>query len=202
MRKSQGSFIGIAGALLLALACVLPHGAAAAENDPAARFGQADTGSEVVLRALGMLGVPYLYGGDSPDTGFDCSGLVQYVYGDALGASLPRRSQEIESAGTAIATDDLQPGDLVFFNTQRSPFSHVGIYIGEQRFVHAPSSGGTVRIESLAAGYWQSRFDGARRLLASGSAGPVLATRPAASEAEALALLAIQGEVLGSSFLR
>jgi hypothetical protein len=205
MRKSCGSFIAIACAqtrnLAVILLCALPLAGRAAETSPLS-YSQADAGSEVVLRALGMLGVPYVYGGDSPETGFDCSGLVRHVFGDATGANLPRRAQEIESAGADIGRSEMQPGDLVFFNTQRSPFSHVGIYIGDQRFVHAPTSGGVVRIESLEVDYWNRRFDGARRLLAQASMAPLLAGRPAASESDALALLEIQGDIFRTSFLR
>jgi hypothetical protein len=205
MRKSCGSFIALACAqmrnLAVILLCALPLAGRAGET-PALGYSPADQGSEVVLRALGMLGVPYVYGGDSPETGFDCSGLVRHVFGDAAGVSLPRRAQEIESAGADIGRSEMQPGDLVFFNTQQSPFSHVGIYIGDQRFVHAPTAGGVVRIESLEVDYWNRRFDGARRLLAQASLAPALATRPAASESEALALMEIQGDIFRASFLR
>ncbi len=182
--------------------CALPLAGRAAETSQMT-VSQPDAAGEVVLRALGMLGVPYKYGGESPETGFDCSGLVRRVFSDAAGETLPRRSQEIGSAGQEIGRDEMQPGDLVFFNTQRSPFSHVGIYIGEQRFVHAPRSGGVVRIESLEVDYWSRRFDGARRLIAAASDGaPGLAGRPAASEADVLALLEVQGNIFRRAFLR
>jgi hypothetical protein len=137
--------------------------ARAADASLAASIG--DAGSEVVFRALSLLGVNYRWGGNSPETGLDCSGLVRLVYADALGLPLPRRSEEISRVGPAIATAELQPGDLVFFNTLRRAFSHVGIYIGNNQFVHAPSTGGSIRVESLDAQYWSRRFDGARRLL-------------------------------------
>ena len=97
---------------------------------------------EVIFYALAQIGVPYRYGGASPAAGFDCSGLVQYVFGRATGVSLPRNTLDISRAGSRIARNELQPGDLVFFNTLRRPYSHVGIYVGEQRFIHAPSTGG------------------------------------------------------------
>lgn len=118
----------------------------------------------MLLRALGLVGVPYKYGGNSPDTGFDCSGLVYYVFGDAIGLALPRNAEEISRVGDHIGRDKLEPGDLVFFNTLRRPFSHVGIYLGEQRFIHAPSEGGQVEIVSMTGRYWQGRYNGARRI--------------------------------------
>ena len=118
----------------------------------------------LVMQALGYLGIRYKYGGSTPDTGFDCSGLVRYVVGQALGLVLPRDARSISEVGARISTEHLQPGDLVFFNTMNRPFSHVGIYIGEQRFIHAPASGGAVELVSLSERYWRSRFDGARRL--------------------------------------
>jgi cell wall-associated NlpC family hydrolase len=119
---------------------------------------------ELVMQALGYLGIRYKYGGSSPDTGFDCSGLVRYVVNQAIGLALPRDARAISLLGARIETTELQPGDLVFFNTMRKPFSHVGIYVGEHRFIHAPASGGTVELVNMTERYWQSRFDGARRL--------------------------------------
>lgn len=126
---------------------------------------QRDPAAEVVFRALSLLGVNYRWGGNTVETGLDCSGLVRLVFHDALGLPLPRRSDEISRVGGDVSPTELQPGDLVFFNTLRRAFSHVGIYIGNNQFVHAPSSGGAVRVENLGASYWSTRFDGARRLL-------------------------------------
>lgn len=119
---------------------------------------------DLVLHAMGFLGVHYKYGGSSPETGFDCSGLVHYVFSQALGLVLPRDTQSISHSGEEITRDELQPGDLVFFNTLRRPFSHVGIYLGEQRFIHAPSHGGRVEIVSMSERYWRQRYNGARRI--------------------------------------
>jgi cell wall-associated NlpC family hydrolase len=119
---------------------------------------------ELAMQALGYLGIRYKYGGSSPGTGFDCSGLVRYVVSQAVGLVLPRDSRSISAMGSHVTPDELQPGDLVFFNTLRRPFSHVGIYVGDRRFVHAPASGGTVELVNMGEPYWQSRFDGARRL--------------------------------------
>jgi cell wall-associated NlpC family hydrolase len=116
------------------------------------------------MQALGYLGIRYKYGGNSPETGFDCSGLVRYVVGEAFGLVLPRDARSISRHGASVSTDDLQPGDLVFFNTLRRPFSHVGIYVGDGRFIHAPASGGAVELVNMADRYWAARFNGARRL--------------------------------------
>ncbi|MCZ7563852.1 MAG: C40 family peptidase [Burkholderiales bacterium] len=120
--------------------------------------------SEVALHALSALGAPYAEGGRSPETGFDCSGLVAYAYWRASRLALPRTTLELSRIGRHVAAPDLQPGDLLFFDTQRRAYSHVGIYLGEQRFIHAPSAGGAVRIDDLRLDYWLRRFNGARRL--------------------------------------
>ena len=123
-------------------------------------------GAEVVMQALANVGKPYRWGGSDPAEGFDCSGLVAHVYDDALGMKLPRTSRAMSQRGDRVARSELAAGDLVFFNTSRRAFSHVGIYIGRGRFVHAPSSGSVVRVERLTNRYWASRFNGARRLVA------------------------------------
>jgi cell wall-associated NlpC family hydrolase len=132
----------------------------------------AQFGGELVLRAMTLLGINYKFGGNSPETGFDCSGFVRYVFKEAFGYTLPRRSEEISQKGVKIGIDQLVPGDLVFFNTLKRTFSHVGIYIGNNQFVHAPSSGSVVRVESIDKNYWQARFDGARRVLIGESTAP------------------------------
>jgi cell wall-associated NlpC family hydrolase len=120
--------------------------------------------AEVVLSALGLVGVPYRYGGSDPASGLDCSGLVQYAVRAATGLLLPRQTEAISRSGIAVDAAQLQPGDLVFFNTLGRPFSHVGVYLGDQQFVHAPARRGQVRIEPLTHAYWKDRFNGARRL--------------------------------------
>jgi cell wall-associated NlpC family hydrolase len=132
-------------------------------------WGEAEQGPaadhrELLLHAFGLIGIQYKYGGNSPDMGFDCSGLVQYVFAQASGVALPRTAHEMSKIGARIARYELQPGDLVFFNTLRRPFSHVGIYVGDQRFIHAPASGGRVEIVRMSNRYWQQRFNGARRI--------------------------------------
>ena len=119
---------------------------------------------EVVERALGLIGIRYKRGAASVEAGFDCSGLVAYVFDAVMGLHLPRTTYEIARLGTDVAKGDLKPGDLVFFNTMRRSFSHVGIYLGDNKFVHAPRTGYKVRIEDMTGPYWTARFNGARRI--------------------------------------
>lgn len=121
--------------------------------------------SDLAVEAMSMLGIKYRYGGNTPETGLDCSGLVRYVFKAALGTDLPRTAAEISRVGEKIDSHDLQPGDLVFYNTLRRGFSHVGIYLGDSKFIHSPSAGGEVRIESMNIAYWKKRFVGARRIV-------------------------------------
>jgi cell wall-associated NlpC family hydrolase len=129
--------------------------------------------SDIVLQALSLLGTPYRYGGASPESGFDCSGLVRHVFASVLNQDLPRRSEEISAVGQPVSRAEIQPGDLLFFNTLRRAFSHVAIYIGGGRFVHAPARNGHVRIEGLDDRYWATRFNGARRLVGASPPGGV-----------------------------
>ncbi len=119
---------------------------------------------EVLVNALSLTGIRYQYGGSSPETGFDCSGFVRYVFKQATSLTLPRSALAISQLGTTVPKNELQPGDLVFFNTLKSTFSHVGIYLGNNRFIHSPSSGGKVRVENMQDGYWAKRFNGAQRI--------------------------------------
>jgi cell wall-associated NlpC family hydrolase len=132
-----------------------------------------DTASDLVVNAMGFLGVPYKRGGNSVETGFDCSGFVKAMYEQTVGLILPRKAEQQAAATQRIDQADLMPGDLVFFNTMRRTFSHVGIYIGEGKFIHSPKPGAEVRVESMGLAYWARRFDGARRVQTS-AAGPSL----------------------------
>ena len=120
--------------------------------------------SELVFNAMGFLGVPYKRGGNTAETGFDCSGFVRAMYEQSIGLILPRRAEQQAAATQDIDKSELKPGDLVFFNTLKRTFSHVGIYVGEGRFIHSPKPGAQVRVESMTINYWASRFDGARRV--------------------------------------
>lgn len=125
-----------------------------------------ETASELVLGAMNFIGVRYRRGGSSAEEGFDCSGFTRHIFENSIGLVLPRRADEQARAPGlfSVGKDELKPGDLVFFNTVRRTFSHVGIYVGDNQFVHAPRSGGRVRIEDLRDGYWTKRFNGARRV--------------------------------------
>jgi len=123
-----------------------------------------DKMNELVMYAVSLAETPYHYGGKDPENGFDCSGYVDHVFQHALGITLPRTSHELSHAGMPINYKQLRPGDLVFYNTQHSAFSHVGIYVGENKFVHAPKSGSRIRVEIMNEKYWQKRYNGARRI--------------------------------------
>ncbi len=118
----------------------------------------------LIADALALIGISYRMGGTSPTSGFDCSGMVRYVFENAIGLHLPRRAEEISRVGVKVGRDELKPGDLVFYKTLRKTFSHVGIYLGNNRFIHAPSAGGSVRIDDMTQSYWSARFNGARRV--------------------------------------
>ena len=124
-----------------------------------------DGASDMVITAMNFLGVPYRLGGTTEATGFDCSGFTRHIFEMSLGLVLPRRaSEQANAAGlTKVGRDELRPGDLVFFNTMRHTFSHVGIYVGDGKFIHSPATGGAVRVDDMRYAYWSQRYDGARR---------------------------------------
>ena len=131
---------------------------------PATPQRSAQGQSEMLFQVLTSIGVDYKYGGNSHATGFDCSGLVAHVYREGYGISLPRNTYGQSQVGNPVSAEDLQPGDLVFYNTLDRPYSHVGIYLGDGRFIHAPKTGSAVRIENLRNAYWTKRWNGARRI--------------------------------------
>ena len=151
----------------IGLAAVMA-GCAGIAPSPAPAPASAAERSEALLQAISALGVDYRYGGRNPATGFDCSGLVAHVYQEAWGVRLPRDTRGQSEAGVPVSMSDLEPGDLLFYNTQNRPYSHVGIYLGDGRFIHAPKTGARVRVESLDGSYWRARFDGARRIVSAG----------------------------------
>lgn len=151
--------------------------ATAPEADRPGRYGAPPTwgtarpdAREIALVALGTIGTEYRFGGADPRRGFDCSGLVHYAVRQATGTTVPRSAADLAREGAAVAAGELRAGDLVFFDTLRAPFSHVGIYLGDGRFVHAPTSGRTVEIVRLTDAYWRQRFNGARRLFSAAPA--------------------------------
>ena len=151
-----------------------------AEGQPGLMSTVRERASEMVVTAMNFLGVRYRRGGNSADEGFDCSGFTRHIFETSLGLVLPRRVDEQAHAPGlfSVRRDELQPGDLVFFNTLRRTFSHVGIYVGEGKFIHSPRSGAEVRIEDMRMAYWTKRYTGARRPAA-------LAEPPAPTEAAA-----------------
>ena len=140
---------------------------AAAARDTAQRaVARAWSGAQDVAQfALGLIGVEYRYGGETPERGLDCSGLIRYVFQQVTGVTLPRTAKEMSRIGTRVELADLRVGDLVFFNTRRFAFSHVGLYLGDDQFIHAPRRGREVEITTISSAYWQTHFDGARRLV-------------------------------------
>ena len=124
--------------------------------------------TNLISTAVGLLGIPYLRGGNSAESGFDCSGFVRFIYKETIGLVLPRTADEQANTTQKIERSELKPGDLVFFNTMKRTFSHVGIYLGEGKFIHSPRSGASVRIEDMRIPYWNVRFDGARRVQGDG----------------------------------
>lgn len=153
--------------------------------------------SELVVNAMGFLGVPYKRGGNNAETGFDCSGFVRSMYQQSIGLLLPRKAEQQAAATQQIEKTDLQPGDLVFFNTMRRAFSHVGIYVGNGKFIHSPKPGAEVRVESMGGSYWARRFDGARRVLTGQSAQPTqaaISVTPVVAAPSSPALSAFAGD--------
>jgi cell wall-associated NlpC family hydrolase len=130
----------------------------------AAKVQVEQTASNIVVSAMGFLGLPYKRGGNSFETGFDCSGFVKALFEQSIGKVLPRSAAEQAAQTTLIDKAELQPGDLVFFNTMRRAFSHVGIYVGEGKFIHSPKPGAQVRVEDMNVRYWNTRYNGARRV--------------------------------------
>ena len=120
---------------------------------------------DLVLKGLELVGINYRFGGTDPDSGLDCSGFVQVVFKDAVGLLLPRTAHEQSEVGNVIDKNELKAGDLVFFNTMRRAFSHVGIYLGDNRFLHAPRTGAEIRVEDMSQSYWVKRYNGARRVV-------------------------------------
>ena len=124
----------------------------------------ADSTQTLIDNAMQLIGVRYRWGGNTPTSGLDCSGFVRYVFNDTFGFLLPRKSAQMSKVGLEVSKDELKPGDLVFFNTMRHAFSHVGIYVGENKFIHAPSKGKTIRVDDMNQAYWVKRYNGARRM--------------------------------------
>ena len=174
-------------ALLLVFACSISAAQTAPANDDLGKFltdkgmlnriseagnQMQNQASDLVVGAMGFLGVPYRRGGTSAESGFDCSGFVKAMYEQTIGLVLPRSAAQQAAATQTIDKSELKPGDLVFFNTMRHAFSHVGIYVGNGKFIHSPKPGAEVRVEDMGLAYWTRRYDGARRVQTGNTATP------------------------------
>ena len=162
LMRRRGLVGGFCALLLAATAGVRAQDTAPPAGDTLPSF--TSRAGEILFRAMALLGTRYHRGGSSPAIGFDCSGFVGYLYREVMNLRLPRSAWEIWKHGDEIARDTLEPGDLVFFNTMRRPYSHVGVFIGDSKFIHAPAAGGVVRTESLNERYWAQRWNGAKRI--------------------------------------
>jgi len=156
--------LGLALVFLLSACGTTRQDMAESAAVPAIQVNEEAQMNNLAIYAMSLSETPYLYGGKSRVNGFDCSGFVQYVFENSVGLQLPRTSTEMSRVGTPLSSSQLRPGDLVFFNTTRTPNSHVGIFIGENRFVHSPKTGKAIMITSLNEKYWSARFNGARRI--------------------------------------
>lgn len=156
------------------------------------RHKVSDNAGELVVNAIGFLGVPYHRGGNTAESGFDCSGFVRAIYEQTVGLVLPRRAEQQAAATQTIERTALEPGDLVFFNTMKRAFSHVGIYVGDGKFIHSPKPGARVRLEDMRLGYWEHRFNGARRVATPESAAAPTA-KPVPTAVTDLRLIEVPG---------
>ena len=154
--------LSLIAALLAACGSPGPRPPASTETIAQASRPVSEKGNEIVLYAMGLLDTGYRFGGKNPEAGLDCSGMVSYIYNRAAGLRIAGSAADIARKGRPIDRRDLRPGDLVFFNTRNAPFSHVGLYIGDERFIHAPSTNGRVRIDHMNARYYAQRFQAAR----------------------------------------
>lgn len=154
--------LAILGLVLIGTACSTTY--MGSSHTASSRAPYTDTMNDLAMYAMGLVDTPYKYGGNSPDDGLDCSGFVVHVFGKVTNKRLPRTSAQISRVGLKVDKRDLRPGDLVFFNTLNAPNSHVGIYVGEGRFVHAPGSGKAIALAVMDQKYWRTRYEGARRI--------------------------------------
>lgn len=162
MRRPALLLAAFVAALLTACSSTPPRSGHGAQTITQRPVPVSEKGNEVALYAMGMLDIGYRFGGKNPEAGFDCSGMVSYIYEHAIGLRVRGSAADIARAGRPIEREGMRPGDLVFFNTMNRSFSHVGIYLGQGRFIHAPSTNGRVRIDRLADNYYAQRFESAR----------------------------------------
>ncbi len=149
-------------ALVLAACSSTPPAPDTGPASPSRRASYSEKGQEVAIYAMGLIDTGYRFGGKNPEAGLDCSGMVSYIFGKAAGLKISGSAADIARKGRPVERNSLRPGDLVFFNTRNTSFSHVGIYIGDERFVHAPSTNGRVRIDQMGVSYYAQRYESAR----------------------------------------
>ena len=155
------ALLSVTAAVILLAACGSPTPRPVASTGTIAPLPVSEKGNEVALYALGLIDTGYRFGGKNPEAGLDCSGMVSYIYGQAAGLKVKGSAADIARNARPIERDLLRPGDLVFFNTRNRSYSHVGIYVGDARFIHAPSTNGKVRIDRLNDRYYAQRFEAA-----------------------------------------
>ncbi len=165
MRKTLSSFLLAVACTAASIPAIATEQVRKGEEQPSFFERYTNAAQDVILQGLKLVGVRYRWGGNDEDSGLDCSGFVRLVFKNSLGAQLPRTAAEMSQVGQRVDTSQLKPGDLVFFNTMRRTFSHVGIYLGDNHFLHAPRTGAEVRVESMEDSYWIKRYNGARRII-------------------------------------
>lgn len=177
--KFYQSILALFLAGFMAVAHAAPETMPDGEADPIARFASPgeEAAGDLLLQAMSLIGVAYRFGGSNPESGLDCSGFIQYVFKKSLRVNLPRTSASMAQVGREIDRDELKAGDLVFFNTRGFRYSHVGLYLGNNKFIHSPRTGKSIEVVNMTQSYWATRYNGARRVARAGM--PV-----AAAEAE------------------
>ena len=165
MRKALTSLALVTALMSVGLQATATEQAHKSEESQSLFDRYTNAAQDVILQSLKLVGVRYRFGGNDEASGLDCSGFVRLVFKDSVGAQLPRTSAEMSKLGERIDTSQLKAGDLVFFNTMRRTFSHVGIYLGDNHFLHAPRTGAEVRVEDMSDSYWVKRYNGARRII-------------------------------------
>ena len=165
MRKVLSSFLLAVVCTSASVSAIATEQVRKGDEQPSFFERYTNAAQDVILQGLKLVGVRYRFGGNDEDSGLDCSGFVRLVFKNSLGAQLPRTAAEMSQVGQRVDTSQLKPGDLVFFNTMRRTFSHVGIYLGDNHFLHAPRTGAEVRVESMEDSYWIKRYNGARRII-------------------------------------
>jgi hypothetical protein len=181
--KFYQSILALFLAGFMAVAHAAPETMPDGEADPIARFASPgeEAAGDLLLQAMSLIGVAYRFGGSNPESGLDCSGFIQYVFKKSLRVNLPRTSASMAQVGREIDRDELKAGDLVFFNTRGFRYSHVGLYLGNNKFIHSPRTGKSIEVVNMTQSYWATRYNGARRVARAGMPGAAAETEKPAS---------------------